>query len=261
MAHGWFEFLAKVDFESFFHRALLIAAIVLIWPLLRSIEVRNLADLGIAPNPRWSRHLISGFVFSSLPLLCCGALLVALDIYAVRANVPWAGFGKLLGTTVTVPLIEEAFFRGLLLGILLKSGRAYLALFLTSAFYSILHFLKAADQTSAIVSWTSGFNSILHSFTQFAEPMLVLAGFTTLFLIGWILGDARLRTRSLWLSIGLHAGWIFGNGAFNKIARREMLALPWVGKNLLVGIIPLGVACLTWIIIRLWLRHESPRKS
>ena len=261
MAQGFFQFLAKVDFESFFHRALLIAAIVLIWPLLRSIEVRNRADLGLAPNPRWSRHLIGGFVFSSIPLLCCGAILIALDIYALRANVPWSHFGKLFATTITVPLIEEAFFRGLVLGILLRSGRVYMALFLTSAFYSILHFLKAPDRTSTIVSWTSAFNSILHSFTQFTEPMLVLAGFTTLFLIGWILGDARIRTLSLWLPIGLHAGWIFGNGAFNKIARREMLALPWVGKNLLVGIIPLGVACLTWIIIRLWLKHESARKS
>ena len=33
------------------------------------------------------------------------------------------------------------------------------------------------------------------------------------------LADARLQTRSLWLPIGLHAGWIFSRGAFNKIAR------------------------------------------
>ena len=52
--------------------------------------------------------------------------------------------------------------------------------------------------------------------------MLVLAGFTTLFLIGLILADARLQTRSLWLPIGLHAGWILASGAFNKIAHREI---------------------------------------
>ena len=67
--------------------------------------------------------------------------------------------------------------------------------------------------------------------------MLVLAGFSTFFCIGWILADARLRTRSLWLPIGLHAGWIFANGVFSKVAHREIVALPWLGKDLLVGIV------------------------
>ena len=60
------------------------------------------------------------------------------------------------------------------------------------------------------------------------------------FFIGWILADARVLTRSLWLPIGLHAGWIFGSGAFSRVARQQTLALPWLGKNMLVGIVPLG---------------------
>jgi membrane protease YdiL (CAAX protease family) len=135
-----------------------------------------------------------------------------------------------------------------------------MSIFVTSALFSIVHFLKAPMRTSTIVTWSSGFNSIAHSFSQFANPMLVAAGFTTLFLIGWILADARVRTRSLWLAIGLHAGWIFASGTFNKIAHRELIALPWLGKNLLVGIVPLGVACLTWIIMRGWLRYVGARK-
>jgi membrane protease YdiL (CAAX protease family) len=109
------------------------------------------------------------------------------------------------------------------------------------------------------VTWTSGFNSIANSLAQFADPIFVAAGFTTLFMIGWILADARLRTHSLWLPIGLHGGWIFASGAFNKVAHREVLALPWLGKNLLVGIVPLGVACLTWIIMRGWLKYATAK--
>ena len=86
--------------------------------------------------------------------------------------------------------------------------------------------------------------------------MMVLAAFTTLFLIGCILADARVLTRSLWLPIGLHGGWIFASGAFNGLARQRMAALPWLGKNLLVGVVPLGLAALTWIIMRLWLKHD-----
>jgi membrane protease YdiL (CAAX protease family) len=82
-----------------------------------------------------------------------------------------------------------------------------------------------------------------------------------LFVIGWILADARLLTRSLWLPIGLHAGWIFTAGAFNKIALRQQMILPWLGKNLLVGIVPLAVAGLTWLLMRSWLNYVDARRS
>src|SRR2546421_1116082 len=160
-----------------------------------------------------------------------------------------------------IPVIEKSLFRAFILGILLRSGRTYIAVFITSALYSIVHFLKAPERTSDVVTWFSGFNSIAHSFSQFAEPLLVAAAFSTLFLIGWILADARLQTRSLWLPIGLHAGWIFGNGAFSRVARQEMLVLPWLGKNLLVGIVPLGVACLTWVLMRIWLKYDRASKA
>lgn len=90
--------------------------------------------------------------------------------------------------------------------------------------------------------------------------MMLVSAFATLFLIGCILADARVLTRSLWLSIGLHAGWIFGSGTFSSLARRQTLAIPWLGKNLLVGIIPLGVAAFTWIIMRTWLKHDRASK-
>ena len=255
-AHGLVPFLAKYGFETFFHRAILIAAVVLLWPFLRLSNVRSIADLSLAPNPRWGRDVTAGILLSAIPLLCCGALLVALDIYSFRHSFGWARFGKLFGTSITVPLIEEAFFRGIVLGVLLRTGRQYLAIFATSAIFSIVHFLKAPEQTSTIVTWTSGVNSIAHSFDQFGDPMMLVSAFATLFLIGWILADARVLTRSLWLPIGLHAGWIFASGAFSRMAHREILALPWLGKNLLVGIVPLGVAGLTWIIMRTWLKYD-----
>jgi CAAX protease family protein len=258
---GVFVFLARFGFESFFHRALLVAALILIWPLLHSLKVRGLDDIVLTANPRRWRHLTGGFLFAVVPLLSCGALLIVADVYSLRPSVDWSAIARTVLAAIAVPCIEETFFRGLVLGILLRSGRTYLSMFVTSALFSVIHFLKAPEVTSPMVTWTSGFESIAHSFAQFSEPILVLAAFTTLFLLGWILADARVRTRSLWLPIGLHAGWIFGNGVFSKFARHEMILLPWLGRNLLVGIIPLGVACVTWIILRLWLRHEENRTS
>jgi membrane protease YdiL (CAAX protease family) len=256
VAQGLFSFLARYDFETYFHRALLIAAAVLLWPFLRLSKVRSMADLGLASNPRWGRDVFAGVLLAAIPLLCCGALLIALDVYSFRHTFAWARFGKMLAASITVPFIEETFFRGIVLGVLLRTGRQYMAIFAASAIFSVLHFLKAPERTSTIVTWTSGFNSIAHSFEQFGDATMLISAFATLFLIGWILADARVLTRSLWLPIGLHAGWIFSNGAFSRVARQEMLILPWLGKNLLVGIVPLGVACLTWMLMRIWLKHD-----
>jgi len=260
-SHGWLTFLSRFDFETFFHRALLVAAAILLWPFARSLSVRNLADLQIKPNPKWRRDLLFGFIFAAVPLLCCGAILLATPVYSLRGEINWPAVAKVAAAAAVVPLIEELFFRGLVLGVLLKTGRRHQSIFVTSALYSIVHFLKTSERTSSNVSWISGFNSIAHAFVQFTDPLLVAAGFTTLLLIGLILADARWQTRSLWLPIGLHAGWILTSGVFNKIALRKLIVLPWLGKNLLVGIIPLAVALLTWLMMRGWLRYQNARDT
>ena len=254
-AHGVFPFLARYDFETFFHRALLVAAVLLLWAFLRVSHVRCPADLGLAPNSQWGRDLVAGAVISLVPLLFCGALLIAFHVYTFRYSFSWPRFGKILIASITVPFIEETFFRGIVLGVLLRTGRKYMAIFAVSAVFATIHFLKAPERTSEIVTWTSGFSSIAHAFDGIGDPMMLSLALATLFFIGWILADARVLTHSLWLSIGLHAGWIFGSGTFSRLARQQTLAFPWIGKNMLVGLIPLGVAALTWVIMRIWLKY------
>ena len=255
-AHGVFPFLAKYDFDTFFHRAILIAAVLLLWPLLRVSNVRGLADLGLAPNPHWARDVGMGVLLSVIPLLFCGAALVELHIYSFRHVFVWPRLGKVLLAAISVPFIEEAFFRGIVLGLLIRTGRKLLSVLVVSALFAAVHFLKGSERETAVVTWTSGFQSIGDAFAGFGDPMMVLSAFATLFLIGCILADARVLTRSLWLPIGLHAGWIFASGAFSWLARRQMLALPWLGNNLLVGIVPLCLAAITWIVMRLWLKDD-----
>jgi len=259
-AHGLLPFLAKYDFDRFFHRAILIVAVLLLWPLLRVSNVRGLADLGLAPNPHWVRDVGSGVLLSVIPLLFCGALLIALPVYSFRHVIVWPRIGTVILAAISVPFIEEIFFRGVVLGILLRTGRRILSIIAVSGLFAAVHFLKGSERDSVIVTWSSGFQSIGDAFAGFSDPMMVLAAFGTLFLIGCILADARVFTRSLWLPIGLHAGWIFASGTFNWLARRQVIALPWLGKNLLVGIIPLGLAAITWGLMRLWLKDDDAAK-
>jgi membrane protease YdiL (CAAX protease family) len=250
-AHGLFSFLAKYDFETFFHRSILIAAALLLWPFLCISHVRSMPDLGLAPNPRWSRDLCAGILLSLIPLLCCGAFLVALHVYAFRFGFAWPKFGKVLAASIIVPFIEEAFFRGIVLGVLLRTGRKYMAILAISVVFAAVHFFKAP-----VVTWISGLNSIAHSFGRVGDPTMLASAFATLFLFGCVLAVARVHTHSLWLPIGLHAGLIFGSGTFSWVTHRQMVALPWVGKNLLVGIVPLGVAAVTWIVMQIWLKYD-----
>lgn len=260
-AHGIFPAIATFDFEAFFHRALMLGALLFLWPFLRWLRIKSPRDLGLAPNRRWVRDLVIGFSISVLPVLCCEVLLVRQGIYTMRDGLDWMGVGGVALSAAIVPLIEEALFRGLFLGVLLRGARPVPATLLSAGIFSIVHFLKGPDTTTTSVSWASGFISLAHSFDQFTEPMLVLAGFTTLFLIGVILAHARLRTQSLWLPIGLHAGLILASGAFNKLARREILALPWLGKNLLIGVVPLCVCLFSWVLLRAWLRYADTREN
>ena len=260
VAHRIVPALAGFDFESYFHRALLIAAATLLWPLLRSLRVRNWRDLDLEKNSRAGTDTIAGFFIAAIPLLCFGGVLITLHIYSLRPNFLWSKMLSVLIAAAAVPILEELLFRGFILGVLLRGFSKLNALFLTSALFSIIHFLKAPEQVATpneSVSWLSGFDSIAHSFWQFGDPLLLAAGFLTLFVIGCILADARLQTRSLWLPIGLHAGWIFANGTFSKAAYREALVLPWLGKDLLVGIVPLLLALATWALVHSLLEYTA----
>jgi len=260
-AHHVLTFLAEYDFEKFFHRALLIGLIVLLWPFLRSLKIRSWHELGLAPNEHRSRDFFAGLFLAIVPLLCCGALLIFFHGYSIRNTVRWSATGNLLLASVFVPLIEELFFRGLVLGIFLRSSTRSAAIVLSSVLFAIVHFLKAPEESSDAVTWASGFISIAHAFDQFREPLLVLGGFATLFLLACVLADARIQTRSLELAIGLHCGWIFAAGLFSIVARQRNIDLPWVGKSLLVGIVPLSVALLTWVLVRAWLKHVASRAT
>ncbi|HEY2799614.1 MAG TPA: CPBP family intramembrane glutamic endopeptidase [Chthoniobacterales bacterium] len=260
IAQGFWPRLARYDFHSYFDRAVLIAALVLLWPLFRSFRVRSWGDLELEKNPFAGADLGVGFAAAALPLLCGGAVLAALPIYSLRHPFLWQKMPAVLIAALVVPVLEELLFRGFILGVLLRSCSRVGAVVLTSALFAIVHFVKPpAFLPNESVHWWTGFIALGRSFAQFGEPLLFVGGFCTLFVVACILADARLLTRSLWLPIGLHAGWIFANGVFSRAAHRDLLALPWLGKDFLVGIVPLCIALLSWALMRGWVNYPRRR--
>lgn len=248
--------LRDEPFQKFFNRAALIAALAFLWPLAKSFRIGSRAELGLEPNTRWLRDLGCGLIAAIGLMLVMCAILKGFDGFKWHApkDRKLGDFPKVLLTATTVSFIEEALFRGAFLGVFLRTMGKWSALFTMSAIFSVLHFIKPTEHAITDVRWYSGFELLPSTFSQFSEPAMLGAMFTTLFAVGWILGYAAIQTRSLWMSIGLHAGWIICQQGFGKVAKLGKNQLPWIGSELRIGIAPLltivatGIVC--WLLVR-----------
>jgi membrane protease YdiL (CAAX protease family) len=116
---------------------------------------------------------------------------------------------KAILTGLTVGFLEEIFFRGIIFRGLLEDWKPLPAFVTANLFYSALHFVKPAEKyfLSGPDPW-AGFRHLFSTFAPFLEPAEIALGMIGLLLIGIVLSYAFLRTGTLYLSIGLHAGWV-----------------------------------------------------
>jgi membrane protease YdiL (CAAX protease family) len=196
-----------------------------------------------------------------LVMLALAVFLVQRGIYLLR---PDAQLGRLVPIIVSAAgasVIEELLFRGALLGLLRRSLKNYTALFFVSALYSAVHFIQPheTDISPNAVNFFSGFALLPDVFWRFTQPAQVLGGFMTLFVLGWILGFATIKTRALWCPIGIHAGCIVGKFSFGKIAKSTGDRMPWFGKDLVTGFGPLFVLGAMGLIVWAWLNFADVR--
>lgn len=262
-AHGVLPFLHEVEFRRFFHRALLVAAILLLWPTVKWLKIPNLRGLGLYPNTRRWRDGLVGFLSAFLLMAALGETLVIVGVSRWKPYIEWEAVGSIAVSAIVVAILEEWLFRGAIQGLLNRALPWRGALFATSGLFSIIHFLKSDAQSfQGAVHWYSAFELIPGAFSQFAEPWLILGGFTTLFCVGWILGWTRQKTNSVAMAIGLHAGWVFGIMSFGRLSKRLMKdTLPWFGDSLLVGICSVIVVLLTGAIVWWWLTYVAPPEA
>jgi len=263
---GIFPRLERHGFQRYFNRSVQVSAILFLWPLVRSLRVRSLGELGLHWDPDGWRRFFIGFIAAvalmavmSLIVHAFGGILFLPPELRSLHELP-----KVVLTALSVGFIEECIFRGAFLGLLQRTMSRTGALFASSAFYSVLHFIKPLKTTivPSEVSWLSGFALIPGIFSQWKDPAMIAAGFTTLFAVGWVLGWATQRTHSLWMSIGLHAGWVFCVQGFGKFAVFAAGGLPWIGADLRIGIAPLLTVIVTGVVCRFALAHGNrPHRS
>jgi membrane protease YdiL (CAAX protease family) len=254
--------LSTSDFKRYFNRAIMVSALICLVPLLKSLKIKR-ADLGLEKNSRWASHFGVGFVTAAAFLLVMGGAYLSLKIFKTNVTLEAGDLFTFIISALAVGVLEEFFFRGALMGIVMRGFKPMAALLFVSVIFSLVHFLKppvGMELTDKDVNWGTGFWLIGQIFAQFGNPIFIAAEFTTLFAVGWILGVARLKTQSLWLSVGLHAGWVFSLKIYTELsdiprALRNGDSLPWVGTDLKVGVVPLVVVALTGVVVFFWLKR------
>jgi len=263
--NGVIPFLKGFPFHRYFSRSLQIAALVMLWPAFRWIGIRSSGELGIEQNPlRW-RDLAAGIAVAIIPVLLLSAGCLNFEIYRLKKEIAFSGVFRILATAPAVAVLEEFLFRGVLLGLCLRAMKPPAAALVSSAVFAIVHFLRVAKPEVAIpVDWFSGFAQLPQAFSS-APPWPILGwGILSLLLAGLILAFAALRTRSLFLPIGIHAGWIAGQQGLQMIAKFQVkpadALLPWIGPNVVSGAVPTGlvptaILLLSGVLTALYIRH------
>lgn len=221
------ERMARNPFHRYVNRALLALALLGLWPFLRILGVRSWSSVGLIRSAQAWRQLGLGFLvgFASLALVA----IIAFAFGARKLNphlttsLLLSGVFKALLSAGVVAFLEELLFRGALLGSLRRAHSWVVALLVSSAVYSIVHFFQRPQSPSEI-HWTSGFVILGRMLHGFVDWQLLIPGFLTLTVVGAILALAFLQTGALYLSIGLHAGWVFWLKFYGLLTVQQPLA-------------------------------------
>jgi membrane protease YdiL (CAAX protease family) len=206
--------LERYPFSRIFNRTFMISGIILFFVCRRFLKIGTLSELGIIKLQDGSRDLLIGWALAVGSMAALLGVMTISDVFEPYLRLSLSrslqrGAGA-LAAGIFAGFLEEVFFRGIIFKGLLEDGGRARAFILANLFYSALHFVKPGESyyLEQFDSW-AGFRHLFATFQPFFEPLPLLPGFLGLFLIGVILSQAFARTGNLYLSIGLHAGWIF----------------------------------------------------
>lgn len=260
--------------DRYFSRALLVSALALLPLLIR--RVKRLprdprADVHVLRKASWRRrltHLGGGLLIGAASL---GALALVLEISGAavpRDTELSAGkfFAKAFMPSLGAGVIEELVFRGLLLGLWLRACSLPTAWIGSSVMFSFVHFLSPPD--GMVIAdpraWHAGFEILGSTLGHFTDPAFFVTEFATLTLLGLILGWCRIRTFSLWLPIGLHAGLVFALKTFSmaRTLNPGSPLHPWfIGSDLKSGLLPLAALCVCFACYTIAVRLFPPAET
>ncbi len=268
--------MERGKFPRYFNRSILAGALIMLWPTLKWLNAgsarkkQSIYDtLLLKRDPRWWKDGLIGFLIAAISLLALGWFYVEQGWYETREltkSIPGILLSSLI-TGLAVGFLEEFVFRGALHAVLAKLLKPKVLFAVIAVFFALIHFFNAPKTLEVPeVTFLTGFWMVgaifEHFFSQFANPYFLFAEFAVLLAIGLVLGYTRMKTKSLWLGIGLHAGWVFGVKTLSSTTSRNFEPsemMPWLGDTLRVGAVSCIIVSLTGVAIVLWLRKRPGR--
>ncbi|MCP4269193.1 MAG: CPBP family intramembrane metalloprotease [Candidatus Brocadiaceae bacterium] len=254
------------DFGKVMRRILMVVALVVFLVLGRSLRFVALVSSAIKIRPGSFRQFRLGFLLLGLPLLIyyglgllTGAWIIHIDYDSVGVTILYIIKYALISCLVSV--IGEILFRGFVLQSLLESISVPVAVCVCSLIFSMLHFFKADVFVSTGFQPFVGFVTIAQFFKPiFFEFFKNLPSIIGLFLVGVVLSYAFIKTKSLYLSIGLHTGMVFmmkADGMF-LVRVREKLGWLFGDSKLVTGVLVWSLLIfILFVIKKIYSRTEA----
>ena len=118
-AEGTGSFIAGVQrmpFHRYLSRSIQVTALILLWPLLRSLNVRSIRELGLTRNSCPIRDLSAGLAAGLTGAILLAPLLLLSGAYQLHVGWSFSVLPRFLMTALVVAFIEEWIFRGVVLG-------------------------------------------------------------------------------------------------------------------------------------------------
>jgi membrane protease YdiL (CAAX protease family) len=226
------------DFSKVVRRALMVAAVVLFAWQARRLKIAARARSAFLPPEKALRRLLSGFLLGLVSLSLyttiqwlAGARVVELNL-SQGALVVAGKLAKYMVSALAVGVAEELLFRAILVPAFAEGTGAVFGVSASSFLYSILHFFRGSyhvvpdGRLDALIG--------LRVLGRFAHPLVSseivpnLPEVVGLFLTGVVLAVALVHTGKIYLSIGLHAGWVFVLKASKLLLEREVVHTQWL---------------------------------
>jgi len=262
-----------------FHRvasriAMLLLAAELIW-LCRHLNLRTQRDFGYGLP--WRRFVGQSLLWGIIGVATAGvgaAFLLTTHLRVMDLSfVPSAaGFARIfligVGSGISVALLEETVFRGVIHTAIERESGAWTAALLTAPLFAVLHFFAKVRIPAADIGWGSGFDLLRLSFAPLSHPALVLDSFLSWLVVGLILSLTRVLTGNIAVAIGLHAGWVVVLRMLQESTTggSSPAYAAWVGRfDGLLGywLLPWGIAiaAVLWLARSSWVPPATDRRA
>jgi hypothetical protein len=234
-------------FPRIFDRTVMVlVAIAIIWQL-RELRVVPLLRSGFDHPMRNLRRTTRGFLIAIAAIAMLVYIAVILGAHAEESSAGiWSLMPKYFLAAIVIAIIEEGFFRAfLLVGMEGDFGRTG-ALLLSSAIYAVTHLVRSPAKFYVTgIHPFAGFETLGLSLAHVANPSMMLPTFVGLFLLGIVLGEAFLETGTVYLAIGLHAGFVLGAKLWPRMTAAGATLPGWLRGY---GSQPLISGLAAWVI-------------